>query len=344
MRVAELTAPGEFRLVEGSITDPAPGEVQVRVAAVGICGSDLHSYREGSVGDMPSRYPMVLGHEPAGWVVKAGSGVTAWASGMRAAFEPAIYCYHCEHCLAGRHNVCARLRFLSQPGEPGFFRDFVNLPAENLEPIPPGMSLPTATVIEPLAVVVHSMKFASLQPGETAAVFGAGPMGLLTIALLRICGAGRIWAVEPVSHRRELALAMGADAAFDPSVASATPEIMAETARRGVDLAIDCAAQGGSLGDAIHALRNGGRLVITAIPSEAETPVNLHTLRRREITVFNVRRSNRESGVARDLLVRHPELFAPLITHTRPLERIAEAFDLADRYADGIGKMIVTLE
>ena len=118
MLVAELIAPREMRLVEQEIEDPGPGEVQVRVNAVGICGSDLHSYAEGGIGDMACQYPMVLGHEPSGTLVKTGAGVTGWSPGDRAALEPALYCYHCEFCRTGHHNVCANIRFLSNSGHP----------------------------------------------------------------------------------------------------------------------------------------------------------------------------------------------------------------------------------
>src|SRR3954467_6558633 len=113
MRVAELVAPLEFRLTDVPIEDPAPGEVQVKVDSVGICGSDIHSYSEGAIGDSPNRYPMVLGHEPAGTILKTGAGVTGLSAGDRGALEPALYCYHCEFCRSGRHNVCANIRFLS---------------------------------------------------------------------------------------------------------------------------------------------------------------------------------------------------------------------------------------
>ncbi len=136
MRIAELIEPRRFRLVDGPIHDPAPGEIQVRVEAVGICGSDMHNFTEGSVGDTPSQFPMVLGHEPAGVVVKTGTGVTGWAPGDRAALEPAIYCYNCEFCLSGRHNLCAGIRFLSAPPYPGFFSEYVNLAG----PEPPAAS------------------------------------------------------------------------------------------------------------------------------------------------------------------------------------------------------------
>src|ERR1700730_9924413 len=214
---AELSAPREFRLSEQEIEDPGPGEVQVRVNAVGLCGSDLHSYSEGSVGDTPCEYPMVLGHEPAGTVVKTGTGVTGWAPGDRAALEPALYCYHCEFCRTGHHNVCANIRFLSTPGYPGFFREYVNLPAANLLALPPEMSMELATLIEPMAVALHSMQFAAVGVDDTVAVVGAGPIVLLTVACAKLAGAKRIWAVDHVSHRRELAKEMGADVALDPA-------------------------------------------------------------------------------------------------------------------------------
>jgi threonine dehydrogenase-like Zn-dependent dehydrogenase len=216
MLVAELTAPREFRLAERTIEEPGPGEVRVRVRAVGVCGSDLHSYGEGAIGDTPCVYPMVLGHEPAGEVVKLGAGVTGWAVGDRAALEPALYCYHCEFCRGGRHNICANIRFLSTPGHAGFFREFVILPMSNLLAIPPRLSFAEATLAEPLAIGLHSMQFASVGIGETVAVFGAGPIGLVTIACLRLAGAGRIWAVEPAAHRRAMAVKMGAAVALDP--------------------------------------------------------------------------------------------------------------------------------
>ncbi len=152
MRAAELIAPLTFRLIDMPIEDPGPGEVQVRVEAVGVCGSDLHAYSEGAVGGVANVYPMVLGHEPAGRIVKTGAGVTGLTAGDCGALEPALYCYHCEFCLSGHHNVCANLRFLSSPHHPGFFRELVNLPVVNFRPIPAAMSFEEAALAEPLAM------------------------------------------------------------------------------------------------------------------------------------------------------------------------------------------------
>jgi L-iditol 2-dehydrogenase len=315
--------------------------VRVKVNAVGICGSDVHSYSEGAIGDTPCQYPMVLGHEPAGTVVETGAGVTGWAPGDRAALEPAVYCYHCEFCRAGKHNLCANLKFLSNPGHPGFFREFVDLPPTNLLAIPPGLSFEMATLVEPLAVALHSLKFAALQQGETVALFGAGPIGLLTLASLVAAGAGRTWVIEPVAHRRALALQMGAAAALDPNAIDVVRQIESETGGRGVDCAIDCAAKEHTTNLAIEAARNGGRVVLTGIHSASLVPFEVSPMRRKELAIFNVRRSNHESADALRLLVDRTEWFAPLATHARPLTDIAEAFSIVENYEDGVGKMVI---
>jgi len=344
MLVAELTAPREFRLAQQEIGPPGPGEVQVRPRAVGVCGSDLHAYSDGAVGDTPCEYPMVLGHEPSGVVVEAGAGVTGWAPGDHAALEPALYCYHCEFCRSGHHNVCAQIRFLSNPGLPGFFRERVNLPARNLLAIPRSLPLEVATLHEPLAVALHSLQFAAVREGEQAVVFGAGPIGLLTIASLKLARPGRIWAIEPLAHRREMALQMGADAALDPRQGDVAAEILRETGGRGVDCAIDCAAKEQTTNQAIRVARNAGRVVLTGIHSGGTFPMDVSSTRRKEVPIFTVRRSNQEGRAAVDLLIAEPARFAPIVTHSRPLSRIAEAFRIAGGYEDGVGKMIVASE
>ena len=343
MKVAELAAPHDFRLVEGQIPPPGPGEVQARVRAVGICGSDMHYYSEGLIGDIPCQYPMVLGHEPTGEISALGPGVSGWSIGDRAVLEPAVYCYHCEFCLTGHHNVCQQIRFLSMPGDPGFFREYVNLPLTNVLPMPAELSFEQNTLFEPLAIALHSMKFARVQTGGTAAVYGCGPIGLVTIAVLKLSGARRIFAVEPVAARRELALAMGAAVAIDPTSADPVEVVKRDTAGRGVDVSIDCAAKPGTINQCIRSTRNAGRVAVTGISSEPQVAIDIHVMRRNEIHLFNVRRSNHETEAGLALLREHPKFFGPLVTHSRPIDRIDEAFRIVEGYADGVGKMVVTL-
>lgn len=341
MQVAELIAQKTFQVREAELAPPGPGEAQVRVEAVGICGSDLHSYAEGAVGDTPAVYPQVLGHEPAGVVMKTGAGVSGWTAGDRVFCEPAIYCYHCEFCRTGHHNVCSNIRFMSMPQDPGFFRDVVNLPAQNLLAIPANLTFAYATLVEPLAVALHSMKFVALQPDETVAVFGAGPIGYLTIACLKLMGAGRVWAIDPVAERRELAKIAGADTVIGGPAIDPVREIVRDTGGRGVDVAIDCATKGGSINQCINVARNAGRVVVTGIPAETMVALEFSPMRRKELAFFNVRRSNHESEEALALLKEHEKRFAPLVTHRHPMTKIGAAFDQLEHYRDGAGKIVI---
>jgi L-iditol 2-dehydrogenase len=340
MRVAELAGVRQLRLVDRDLAAPAPGEVQVRVTAVGVCGSDMHAYAEGAVGDSPNAYPMVLGHEPAGVIEQVGSGVTGWSRGDAVACEPALYCYHCVRCMGGRPNLCEKLRFMSVQGEPGFFRERVNLPAHNLVALPAPLGPTEGALIEPLAVALHSLHLGSVALGETAVVFGAGPIGLLTVAALKLSGAERIWAIEPLAHRRAMAVAMGADAALAPGD-DPVAAVLRDTSGRGVDVVFDCVAKDDTANQALAVARSGGRVVYTGIASELRVPMDIHRWRRKELALYQVRRSNLQGEPARDLLVRHPSVFAPLVTHRRSLDEIGAAFALIDAYADGVGKLLV---
>jgi L-iditol 2-dehydrogenase len=340
-RVAELAGLREFRLRDGATPPPAPGEVQVKVKHVGICGSDIHYFAEGGVGPARCVYPMVLGHEPAGEIIAAGDGVSGWSAGDPVVMEPALYCYHCEFCMSGRHNVCSNMRFMSTPVEPGFFRDVVNLPARNVLAPPAGVSLAEATLFEPLAVVAHSMTFAQPKLGESALVIGAGPIGLLTIALLRLAGVGRIWCTDPVAHRRQMARSTGADAVFDSGETEIAAVVASETSRRGVDIAIDCATQGDTINQCLRAARNAGRVVITGIPSTMSYDIDIHALRVKELYFYTVRRSNHTEDLALRLLREHPKTLGGIVTHRRPADEINATFRMVEQYESGVGKAVI---
>ncbi|HYM09394.1 MAG TPA: alcohol dehydrogenase catalytic domain-containing protein [Bryobacterales bacterium] len=333
LRVTDLARPPE----------PGPGQVQVRVRAVGICGSDRHYYLEGGMGDASCLFPMILGHEPAGEVLRSGPGVTGFEPGALAALEPAIYCHRCEFCLSGHHNVCAQIRFLSNPGEPGFFREVVNLPAGNVMPLAPGLSAEEATLHEPLAVALNAMKFAAIRPGESAVVFGAGPIGLLTIALARLCGAGRLYAVDRVPARLELARRIGADCAIDFSAVEPDQAIHSETRGRGVDVAFEAAGMQQSINHCLRVARHAGRVVLIGIPATVTVAMEFHDMRRKELALFNVRRQNHNSHAAIRLLGERRIPLGEIVTHTRPLASIDAAFRLVETYGDGVGKAVITM-
>jgi L-iditol 2-dehydrogenase len=343
MKVASLVALRKFQLHEAPITPPGPGEIQVAIRSVGICGSDVHAYAEGAVGDLAVPYPVVLGHEPTGTVVALGAGVSGWAMGEAAALEPAHFCYHCAQCLRGRHNLCSNLRFLSAGSEPGFFRERVNLPVANLLRLPANLGLKYGTLAEPLAVILHSLALARPTFGETAVVIGAGPIGLLTIAALRRAGVSRVTAVEPLPHRRELARAMGAQVALTGPAADVGRQIVSDSRGQGVDLVFDCATKG-TEALALEIAASGGRVVYTGITSERQVAFDVHLWRRKELEVHQVRRSIHEGAAAVRMLAEDVGFFAPLVTHEKPLDGINAAFAQVESYADGVGKLVVQVE
>jgi L-iditol 2-dehydrogenase len=343
MLAAQLHGLRDLRVVEAPPPpDPGPGEVQVHVEACGICGSDLHYYLEGGIGDTPCRYPMILGHEPAGRVVRSGPGVTGLDIGRLAALEPAIYCGRCEFCRAGRHNVCERIRFLSTPEDPGFFRELVNLPADNLLPLPPSLSPQTASLYEPLAVALNALHWAALRLDESVAVFGAGPIGLLTVAAARLSGAGRIYAVDRLPARLALARRMGADCSIDFTAADPVQAILAETRGRGVDAAFEAAGSPQTINQCLRVARNAGRVVLIGIPGSVTVDLEFHEMRRKELALFNVRRQNHHAATAIRMLAEARLPFGDLVTHTRPLDAIAAAFRLLETYEDGVAKAVIT--
>jgi threonine dehydrogenase-like Zn-dependent dehydrogenase len=182
-----------------------------------------------------------------------------------------------------------------------------------------------------------------MTPGASAAVFGCGPIGSLTIAMLKMQGIRRVFAVDPVAHRRDLARAMGADVCIDPSQVDPSREILAATHKRGVDTALDCVTRDGSLDHACIAVAKGGRVVATGIPSEARPIIHFHELRRKEAPLFNVRRSNNETPLAIELLAERPAFLGPVVTHRSPLENIEQAFADLEAYRDGVGKSVIQL-
>lgn len=340
MAVAELVSQRRFALREQELPSPPPGHVQVRVEAVGICGSDLHYFSEGSIGDTVCKYPQVLGHEPSGTILTCGDGVSGWTPGDRAALEPPLYCYHCEMCMSGRHNLCLHGDFMSSPTAPGFFRDRVNIPVANLLPLPANLGFAEATLYEPISIVLHSFRFADPKLGEDVAVFGAGPIGLATIACVRLAGVRRIWAVEPVKHRRELAKELGADVVIDPAEADPVQEIRRDTGR-GVHLTIDCATKQDTINQSLRSTRPGGRVCITGVPSEVRIPFEFHTMRSKELGFHVVRRSNHVSDRALELLSAESRRFTPMISHRMMLDDIQRAFETLERYEDGANKMVL---
>jgi len=338
MNVVRWHAPRDMRLEEAPRPIPKPHEVLIKIESCGVCGSDMHYYLDGHIGSQVLTRPTVLGHEYAGIVEEVGSAADASLLGRRVAVEPGIPCMQCEWCRTGHYNVCGRMFFPGGPGCDGAFADYIAVHAAFCFPVPEGMSAPIAAMIEPLAVAIHTVELADLKPGESAAVIGLGPIGLLTAMVLKFCGAGAVYGADLLPYRVEVAGAYGVDRAFDARGAATVGSIMEATSGRGVDVAFDCSNQGSGIADACRVTRPAGRCVLTGISGNEEDAVPVSVARRRELTFRWCRRFKNNFPTAIAMVAEGRLDIAPLITHSFPLAKTREAFEIVAHYQDNVLK------
>lgn len=322
--------------------DPAPGQVTVKITAVGICGSDLHWYQDGRVGHIHTPYPRLLGHEPAGEIAALGAGVTDLKIGQRVAIEPAITCGICEYCRTNCHNHCNELVFHGSIAAEGFFQDYLNVPAKNCLPVPDSLSLAQITLIEPLAVIVHVLELTPVRLGETVAILGAGPIGLLTATLARLAGASEIIIGDRLPHRLKQARAMGFTNTVEMPRQSFRDAVKDLTHGRGADIVFDAAAAVETINQGIAAVRPAGRFILIGIPTELNMNIDLHTAMTKEVSLQMIKRSNHNDAQALALMAagKVPDSF---VTHHLSLEQTPEAFQMLTDYTDQVGKVIIQL-
>jgi len=277
VRAARLHAVGDLRVADEPEPEAGPGMNLVRVTAVGICGSDLHWWDEGAIGDARLTHPLVLGHEGAG-VIADGP-----RRGERVAIDPAIPDETCRACRDGYRNLCYRIRFSGHGETDGMLREVMAWPSGLLHPLPDAVSDADGAMLEPLGVAIHSADLGHLPFAGAAAVIGCGPIGLLLIQVLKAAGASSVLAVEPLAHRREAAARMGADQVADSDAALDDA---------GVDVAFEAAGNDEAVGLAMASVRPGGRVVLAGIPGDDSIGFGASLARRKGLTIAMVRRMN----------------------------------------------------
>lgn len=338
MKAVKWYAPRDLRLVDVARPVPTPYEALVRIESTGICGSDLHYYSEGRIGKTVITQPIILGHEYAGIVEAVGELADSTLIGKRVAVEPGIPCLRCEWCLKGHYNVCPALKFPGGPPHDGALCEYIAVHAAFCFPVPESISAAEAAMIEPLAVALHTIDLANLKPGESVAVLGLGPIGLLTAAVARLAGAGRIYGCDLHDYRVAASGRYGVDYAFNASKDDSTETILRETKGRGVDVALDCARSAQTPATVCRIARPAGRGVLTGISGEEYAQMPVDIARRKELTLTWCRRFRFNFPAAIDLVASSRIDVGSLITHSFPLERTADAFDLVDRAADNVLK------
>lgn len=285
MRAAVWHGAGDVRVQEWP--DPPPpgaGDAVVRVVRAAICGTDVAEYRDGPHMIPTTRphpltgrtAPLVLGHEYAGVVERVGPGVTTLEVGDRVCGDSCLRCNACYWCLRGEYNICSRGASVGLHAD-GAFAPYATIPAYALEKVPAAVSDDWAAVAEPLAVGLHATRQGGLQAGDTVVVIGAGMIGAAAATMARARGAGAVIAVDVAPHRRELALAIGAEDALDPATDGVRRHVRARTRGRGADLVVDCSGRPDAFATSLELCRRGGTVAVCGLGHEP-APVDLNRI------------------------------------------------------------------
>jgi 2-desacetyl-2-hydroxyethyl bacteriochlorophyllide A dehydrogenase len=319
MQAAILHGPRDLRVQPASTPALGPDDVLVRVSMAGLCGTDYRIW----TGDRPVRYPRVLGHEFVGQVAEVGAAVTRVSRGERVAVEPNYSCGECPLCREGNRNLCLDRTALGIDVDGGF-AELVRLPQRCCWPVPPGMDDDDLLLTEPLAVVTRAVLRGHVRPGETAAVVGAGTLGLLAIQVLRARGA-RVLAVGRTGRRFDLARSLGAEATQRVGDGRLDDAAGKFSGREGVDIVVETAGTAEAVEHCLALVRPGGRVVLTGLPHEP-TAVAFFSVVRREITITGSMIYQDEFGEALRLLGSGAVQTRPLLTHRFSFDAIGEAF------------------
>ena len=341
MRVSRLHGIRDLRLEDLPRPTPRRGEVLLKVASVGVCGSDVHYYLHGRIGSQVVTDPIIMGHEFSAWVAGLGDGAEGLEMGQLVTVDPGISCGACELCQHGHPNLCPNVRFCGTPPIDGVFAEYTLMPAENCYPLPEGFGPVEGAILEPLGIAIHSVDLAHLKAGQTVAVLGAGPIGLLIAAVARAAGASDILMTEPLPHRRGFALEYIADTVLNPDDVDIVAEIMRLTGGRGVDVAFEAAGESDTPQQAAAVARIGGMVIVTGIPADDTMNLNASTARHRGLTIRAVRRMKHTYPRAIRLVQTGMVDVKPLASHLFPLERIDEAFELVAAYDDGVLRAMI---
>lgn len=341
MKAARLHGIRDMRLEQLPRPAPGPDQVLLRVACVGICGSDVHYYLEGRIGSQVITEPLVLGHEFSAWVEALGSEVDGPRLGQLVAVEPAVSCGACEQCEHGHPNLCPNVHFCGCPPFDGVLAEYALMPAENLFPLPDTVGPIEGALLEPLGVAIHAVDLAHMKPGQTVAVLGAGPIGLMIAAVARAAGASEVYMTEPLGDRRQFAEEYAADAALDPGNGDAVARILDMTSGRGVDVAFEAAGAAETPQQCADVVRFGGKVVVAGIPGDDSMTMTASVVRRKGLTIKLVRRMKHTYPRAIRMVASGMLDITALARPVLPLEQVGEAFEATSSYRAGVLRAVI---
>ena len=330
-----LNGPGDARVAPFNLREGRSNEVLLDVAAVGICGSDLHYYRDGGIGGAVIRQPFVPGHEFGGYLCEDVPAL-GLARGALVAVDPNIACGRCEWCRDGFFNLCPNVEFVGAPPFDGAMTSRIWVPTSQIVTLPPALTPLDAAMLEPLGVALHAVDLAKPRLLEHAVVLGAGPVGLLILQALKVAGAGEVCVVEPQAHRRAMATRLGADA-----VGGSVADVLPHSEGQGFSLVVEATNNPLGFRDAARAARIAGRIVLVGIPDGDTYTVPASEPRRRGLKIKFSRRMVDAYPRAVQLVASRRVDVASIVTHRIDLGATPAMFRALADSAPGLGKVLI---
>ena len=318
-----------------------PNDVKIKMSVVGVCGSDIHYYTQGQIGSQIVKYPFTIGHEGAGVVVETGPEVKRVKKGDLIAIEPAMPCWKCDQCLAGRHHTCRNLKFLGCPGQAaGCLMEYLVMPEESCFPLNGKLTADHGSISEPLAIGVYAVKKSGGVKNLKIGILGYGPIGMSVMLAAKAAGADSFFVTDKIEPRLSIAKKEGAVFTGNPLKEDVVKNIY-QIENLGLDVVFECCGQQDAFDQAIQILKPGGRLIGIGIPEFERWSMNVETTRRREISIQFIRRQVDCVESALEMMESGEINVSNMVTHRFPFDHTKEAFDLVTGYKDGVMKAMI---
>lgn len=343
MNAAVMEGIGKMGYTRRPIPTPKADEVLVKLEYVGICGSDMHYYETGAIGDYVVEPPFVLGHEPGGTVVEVGSNVKHLKVGDKVALEPGKTCGHCEFCRQGKYNLCPDVVFFATPPVDGVFQEYVAHEAALCFKLPDNVSTLEGALIEPLAVGFHAANQGGAHAGQTAVVMGAGCIGLVSMMALKAEGVSRVYVVDVMAKRLEKALELGADGVINGKEEDATEAVRRLTGGTGCDLVIETAGTEITTRQAVHMTKKGSTIVLVGYSKSGEITLPMSLALDKELTFKTVFRYRHIYPMAIDAVAAGRVNLKGIVTDIFDFDDIQNAMDKSVADKANIVKAVVRI-
>lgn len=343
MKVAIMTGIGEMAFEERDIPKAKDDEVLVKLEYVGICGSDMHYYETGAIGDYVVKPPFVLGHEPGGTVVEVGKNVKHLKVGDRVALEPGKTCGHCQFCKEGKYNLCPDVVFFATPPVDGVFQEYVAHEADLCFKLPDNVSTLEGALIEPLAVGFHAAIQGDAHLGQKAVVMGSGCIGLVSMMALKARGVSEVYVVDVMDKRLEKAMELGATAVINGAKEDVAERIRQLTNGEGVDLAIETAGTEITTRQAIQVVKKGSTIVLVGYSKTGEMTLPMSIALDKELTFKTVFRYRHIYPMAIDAVASGKVNLKGIVTNEFTLDEVPKAMDYSMHNKADIVKAVIKI-